>query len=117
MNYLLIALGGAAGSILRYGCSRWLNTALFPYGTLAVNVLGSFFIGLLWALFAGDVHEGKRLLLISGFCGGFTTFSAFSLEGLQLLQQSKFATFFLYTFATVVFGLAATYAGFKLIQT
>lgn len=116
MNFLLIAVGGAAGSLLRYACSRWLNGPAFPYGTLAVNVLGSFFIGWLWAVFASEADESKRLLLITGFCGGFTTFSAFSLEGLQLLQQSKFTTFFLYTFATIILGLIATYTGFKLMQ-
>lgn len=116
MNYLLIALGGAVGSLLRYGCSRWLNATTFPYGTLTVNVIGSFLIGLLWALFTNETDEGKRLLLMTGFCGGFTTFSAFSLEGLQLLQQSKFTTFFLYTFATIILGITATYTGFKLLQ-
>ncbi len=117
MNFLLIAIGGAAGSVLRYGCSRLLNTPSFPYGTLAVNIIGSFLIGVLWAFFSKEADEEKRLLLITGFCGGFTTFSAFSLEGLQLLQQSKFTTFFLYTFATIIFGIAATYTGFKLIQS
>jgi fluoride exporter len=70
----------------------------------------------LWAAFTKETDEPKRLLLIAGFCGGFTTFSAFSLEGLQLLQQTKFAIFFLYTFATVSLGLAATYIGFKLFH-
>lgn len=117
MNYLLIALGGAAGSLLRYGCSRWLNNPSFPYGTLVVNIVGSFLIGLFWAILSKQADDTKRLLLITGFCGGFTTFSAFSLEGLQLLEQSKFAVFFLYTFATIFLGLAATYTGFKLIHT
>jgi fluoride exporter len=116
MNFLLIAVGGAAGSVLRYGCSRWLNASYFPYGTLAVNITGSFLIGLLWAIFTKEADESKRLLLITGFCGGFTTFSAFSLEGLQLLQHSKFTTFFLYTFATIISGITATYIGFKLMQ-
>lgn len=113
MNFLLIAVGGAAGSLLRYGCSRLWNSSTFPYGTLAVNVIGSFLIGMLWAVFARQADEQKRLLLITGFCGGFTTFSAFSLEGLQLLQQAKILVFFLYTFATLGLGLAATYFGFK----
>jgi fluoride exporter len=116
MNLLLVALGGALGSVLRYGCSRLLNGPAFPFGTLAVNLIGSFLIGLLWAAFTKETDEPRRLLLIAGFCGGFTTFSAFSLEGLQLLQQTKFAVFFLYTFATVSLGLAATYIGFKLFH-
>ena len=117
MNFLLIALGGAAGSLLRYGCSRWWNASAFPYGTLAVNVIGSFLIGVLWVLFAKQADEQKRLLLITGFCGGFTTFSAFSLEGLQLLQQARILAFFLYTFATLALGLVATYFGFKLFAS
>jgi CrcB protein len=117
MNLLWIALGGAAGSLLRYGCSRWLNGPAFPYGTLAVNIIGSFLIGLLWAFFSKQNDETAQLLLVTGFCGGFTTFSAFSLEGLQMLQQGRFAPFFLYTFATIFFGLLATYTGFKLMHT
>lgn len=113
MNFFLIAIGGAAGSLLRYGFGRLWNGPSFPYGTLAVNVIGSFLIGLLWAVFSKGADEQKRLLLITGFCGGFTTFSAFSLEGFQLLQQSKILVFFLYTFATLGLGLAATYLGFK----
>ncbi|HEV7329561.1 MAG TPA: fluoride efflux transporter CrcB [Flavisolibacter sp.] len=117
MNGLWIALGGAAGSLLRYGCSRWLNGSTFPLGTFAVNITGSFLIGLLLAWFTKQSDEPARLFLITGFCGGFTTFSAFSLEGLQMLQQGKFAPFFLYTFATIIFGLLATYTGFKLMHT
>lgn len=117
MNVLLVALGGAIGSLLRYGCSRWLNNLFFPYGTFAVNIIGAFLIGLLWAAFSKQTDEPVRLLLITGFCGGFTTFSAFSWEGLQMVQQGKFAPFFLYTFATILLGLVATYTGFKLMHT
>lgn len=117
MNILLVALGGAAGSVLRWACSRWLNAPLYPYGTFAVNIIGSFLIGMLFALFSKEADEQKRLLLITGFCGGFTTFSAFSLEGLQLLERAKFTVFFLYTFATISLGLAATYFGFKLFHS
>lgn len=117
MSFIWIALGGAAGSLLRYGCSRWLNGPVFPFGTLAVNITGSFLIGLLWAVFSKQNDEAARLFLITGFCGGFTTFSAFSLEGLQMLQQGRFAPFFLYTFATIFFGLMATYTGYKLMHT
>lgn len=117
MNVLLVALGGAAGSLLRYGCSRWLNSATFPYGTFAVNMTGSFLIGLLMAVVSKQSDEPTRLLLITGFCGGFTTFSAFSWEGVQLLQQGRVAPFFLYTFATIMVGFAATYTGYKLIHS
>ncbi len=117
MNFVLIALGGAAGSLLRYSFSLLFNKPVFPYGTLAINLIGSLLIGLLWAYFIRQDHEGKRLLLITGFCGGFTTFSAYSLEALFMLQQSKFLLFFLYTFATIFLGLTATYIGFKLFHT
>lgn len=116
MSLLWVAIGGAAGSLLRFGCSRWLNGS-FPYGTFAVNIAGSFLIGILWATLSKQSDEPARLFLITGFCGGFTTFSAFSLEGVQMLQQEKFAAFFLYTFATIIFGLAATYTGFKLMHS
>ncbi len=117
MNVVLVAIGGAIGSVLRYGCSRLWNGSSFPYGTLAVNIIGSFLIGILWALFSKGSDEQKSLLLITGFCGGFTTFSAFSLEGLQMLQEARFASFLLYAFATILFGLAATFIGFKLFHT
>lgn len=117
MSFVLVAVGGAVGSMLRYGCSRLWNSSNFPYGTLAVNIIGSFLIGILWAVFLKQADEQKRLLLITGFCGGFTTFSAFSLEGLQMLQQSRFALFFIYTLVTIIAGLTATFIGLKLFHT
>jgi CrcB protein len=81
----LVALGGGAGSVLRYAtgiwCARWFGAAL-PWGTLAVNVLGSGVIGLLGGLMLGGLplSNEARLLAITGFLGGFTTFSAFSLD-------------------------------------
>lgn len=109
-----VALGGAVGSLLRYGCSRALNVGAFPYGTMLVNVLGCLAIGLLWGLFTRHTNEGLRLLLVTGFCGGFTTFSTFTYEGIQLLQENRWATFIVYTAFSVTLGLAATYFGFKL---
>lgn len=116
MSYLLIALGGAIGSLLRYGCSRLFNNSSFAFGTIAVNIVGSLLIGAFLAYYSQEADAGKRLLLVTGFCGGFTTFSAFSLEALQLLQQSRFLTFFLYTFATIILGITATFLGFKFFQ-
>ncbi len=113
---LLVGLGGAAGSILRYAVQRQLNLFYFPFGTLAVNIGGCFIIGLLWAYFTkGTINETGRLLLITGFCGGFTTFSAFTQEGVQMLQQAKLLPFFIYTVVSVAAGLLATFAGYKLI--
>lgn len=113
---LFIAIGGAAGSVLRYAVQKALN-ASFPAGTLLVNVLGCFLIGLLWALANKGMDEQKRLLLMTGFCGGFTTFSAFSLEGLTMITAGRWAAFFIYTVCSVAFGLLATFAGFKIFST
>jgi CrcB protein len=93
MMYLWVALGGALGSVARYACSigaaRWLGTA-FPWGTLFVNVAGSFAIGLLAALIAADgrpaLGSDARAFVLVGILGGFTTFSSFSLETLNLAR-------------------------------
>jgi CrcB protein len=103
---LLVALGGAAGSVLRYLVSVLAVSVLgaaFPWGTLAVNILGSAAIGVA----AGTGLEGSpRLLLVTGFLGGFTTFSAFSLETGVLLERSP-ALAALYVAVSVALGLAA----------
>lgn len=109
----MIALGGAAGSLLRYGMQKAFN-ASFPAGTLLVNIAGCFLIGCLWAASLRGLSEPMRLLLITGFCGGFTTFSAFTVEALQLMTNGRWAAFFLYTISSVVCGLLATYAGYKI---
>ncbi|MDB5197559.1 MAG: putative fluoride ion transporter CrcB [Flaviaesturariibacter sp.] len=114
---LLVGFGGAAGSILRYLCQRPLNTDGFPYGTLAVNIVGCLIIGILWAFFSRtNVQETTRLLLMTGFCGGFTTFSAFTYEGVQMLTQGRLIPFVLYTSISVIVGLVATFAGYKCFQ-
>jgi CrcB protein len=113
INILLVGVGGAAGSILRYFCQRSLNFH-FPFGTLLVNILGSLLIGLLWGMFTRHIDEHRRLLFVTGFCGGFTTFSSFTFEGVQLLQQDRWFLFLLYTLASVAGGLMATYFGYKL---
>ena len=112
-NILIVGLGGAAGSILRYFCQRSLNID-FPYGTLLVNILGCLLIGVLWGLFTRHIDETKRLFLVTGFCGGFTTFSSFTYEGVQMLTENRWLTFALYTGVSVVAGVLATYFGYKL---
>jgi len=112
-NILLVGLGGGAGSILRYLCQRTWNFS-FPYGTLLVNIAGCLFIGLLWGLFTRHIDEQKRLLLITGFCGGFTTFSSFTFEGVQMMMENRWIAFLLYTSVSVIAGLAATYLGYKI---
>ncbi|HMN45321.1 MAG TPA: fluoride efflux transporter CrcB [Povalibacter sp.] len=97
MNWLLIAIGSALGGVARHGCgllaaSRW--GASFPWGTLLVNVVGSFLIGLIAALTVGKVSQSAQLtrdFLMVGVMGGFTTFSAFSLQTLLLLREGRLA--------------------------
>jgi CrcB protein len=113
-NILLVGLGGGVGSILRYLCQRSMNRLSFPYGTLLVNLLGCLVIGLLWGLFTRHVDEHRRLLLVTGLCGGFTTFSSFTYEGVQMLVDSRWLTFAAYTALSVTAGLLVTYLGYKL---
>jgi CrcB protein len=120
---LLVALGGAVGSVARYWVSVlsvWvLGGESFPWGTLVINVLGSFVIGLFAALtgpdgrLAGDAST--RLLIMVGFCGGFTTFSSFSLQSLALLRGGALAPGLLNIAASVALCLLATAAGAALV--
>ena len=114
-NLLLVALGGGIGSILRYMCQRTFNSE-FPFGTIAVNITGCFLIGIFWALSIKGWDESKRLLLITGLCGGFTTFSAFTHESVQMMMDNRWMIFILYTSISIIAGLIATFAGFKLFN-
>jgi CrcB protein len=114
-NLLFVGLGGAVGSMLRYTIQRFVNDPFFPYGTLLVNIAGCFFIGLLWGLLnKNTITQGTSLLLMSGFCGGFTTFSAFTQEGVQMINDNRWAMLCMYTGASVVGGLLASFTGYKL---
>lgn len=116
-SLMIVGLGGAAGSMLRFVIQKAINTSYFPYGTLLVNVIGCFLIGLLPAVLGRhSINEALRLLLMTGFCGGFTTFSAFTYESIQLLNSQKWFLFFGYIAASVVLGLAATFTGYKLMN-
>lgn len=113
---LLIGVGGAAGSMARYLVSFYLQkstTSVFPYGTLAVNLIGCLLIGILFGLserFQWFTEEW-RLFLAVGFCGGFTTFSAFALENVKLLQAGQYTYFLFYTGLSVGVGLLAVVGG------
>jgi CrcB protein len=113
---LIIALGGAIGSVGRYLMIKLVDeklNAIFPYGTLAVNVVGSFLLGLIYmiALRKAGLTENGRLFLGVGFCGGFTTFSAFALENFSLIQQKLIGTSILYISVSIVAGILALGAG------
>lgn len=120
-NILWVGIGGALGSICRYLTQRAflkLFPHAFPLGTFVVNIAGCFLIGVLFgaANRMDQFTPGLRLLMMTGFCGGFTTFSAFTLEGMELLNQQKFLIFTLYLTGSVVFGLLATFIGAWLTQ-
>ncbi len=116
-NFLLVGLGGGLGSVLRYGTSLLLNSKLFPWATLAVNIAGSFIIGIVFALSIRQepLSHNWKLFLAAGICGGFTTFSAFSLENMGLLQSGRYGMAIAYIIASIVFGIAAAFIGYQLI--
>jgi CrcB protein len=115
---LYVALGGAAGAVLRYQVGRlftqWLGpNAVFPWATLTINVTGSLLMGLLagWLARHGQSGETWRLLLGVGLLGGYTTFSAFSLELMLLIERGQPGLAVLYVAASVLPGLAALWLG------
>ena len=112
-SVLLVGLGGMIGSIGRYLFSLWLIRPAdhIPAGTLLVNLLGSLLIGFLIA-FCARQSDTWRLLLITGFCGGFTTFSTFSLENLKMLQLGNISLFAQYTLISLIGGLGCAYIGY-----
>jgi fluoride exporter len=120
-NVLWVGLGGALGSIARYLVQKYFTQLYphpFPIGTLLVNVTGCLLIGVFFGLAGKHDYFTPmfRLILMTGFCGGFTTFSAFTLEGMQLLNEQRFLIFTLYFTVSVLLGLIATFAGFWLTQ-
>ncbi|MBW3632314.1 MAG: fluoride efflux transporter CrcB [Chloroflexi bacterium] len=118
MAYLWVALGGAAGAAARYGVVQWSGGRwgwTFPWGTLAVNATGSLAIGLVMTLLlARNADAAYRYLLVSGFLGAYTTFSAFSFETLALVESRRWDAAALYVSASVVLGLLATALGLGL---
>lgn len=115
-QFFIVGVGSAAGGMCRYAVGRWIGAAHaggFPLATLIVNLLGCFMIGLFYGLFdrwsAGS--SAARLLLTTGFCGGFTTFSTFAAEGMTLLSDGSQAAAALYIGVSVAGGLALAFAG------
>lgn len=117
MNILFIGLGGFIGTILRYLSQvlflRLMPASVLPYGTMFVNIVGCLIIGIVIGLSEKYLWltPGWRVFLATGFCGGFTTFSAFAFENVQMLQQSNYTGFALYSILTFIICLAAVFLG------
>ncbi len=117
-NILIVGIGGFFGSALRYQVGLWFFSKFgnaFPYGTLLVNLLGSLLIGILLAGVTRN-SPATMLLLVTGFCGGFTTFSAFSIENVKFLESGNINHFLFYTIASIVGGLGLCALGYFLTQ-
>ncbi|HKK20885.1 MAG TPA: CrcB family protein [candidate division Zixibacteria bacterium] len=119
---LLLALAGAVGTLTRYGIAGLVQRiagASFPWGTMTVNICGCFLAGLLWALFENrwPVSGDIRAMLLIGFMGAFTTFSAFILETGQLARSAEWMSAILNLFAQIGFGLIALTVGAALGRT
>jgi CrcB protein len=119
VSAILVALGSALGGLARHGCvllGSALFGAAFPWGTLAVNIIGSAAVGAFagWVSHTGLEPTGARHFFVIGFCGGFTTFSAFSLQALELALLGAWARAALYVGASLVLCLAAVAAGWFL---
>ena len=113
MNFILIFLAGGLGSLLRYAIGLIFPSCFFPWATVAINVIGSFAIGLLGGLGSRmGWSDNLQLALTVGLCGGFTTFSTFSKEALSLATMGRWGAFSLYVIGSGVLGLTTTAAGF-----
>lgn len=116
---LLVGLGGGIGSILRYATTLFFGkwNLFTPYSaTLFANLIGCLIIGIFFSAIEnkGIIDNNLKLLLITGFCGGYTTFSTFSLENLQLIQNGNLALALLYIFSSVTIGIIAVWAGLSI---
>lgn len=115
MNVLLVAIGGAIGAAARYLAGVWLGALLgpdFPWGTFFVNVTGSFVIGIIFVLVQGGVlPAGANPFVAVGILGGYTTFSSYSYETLQLITDGNFGLAFLNVFGQLLLGFVGVYLG------
>ena len=120
-TWAAVAVGGALGSLLRFWMTGWIGALTgprFPWHTLVINVLGSLVIGWFGTLTAErlPIHADARIFVMVGICGGFTTFSSFSLQSLDLLRTGELALGLLYIGGSVLLCLAAVTAGFLLAR-
>ena len=117
---LAVGLGSFIGVISRYLVTLFIQNkflSTFPYGTMFVNILGCFLIGVIYALSdKGNVSPVWRLFLATGIMGGFTTFSSFSNETISMLRDAEYVPAFSYVAFSIIIGLAATFGGISLIK-
>ncbi|WP_117879428.1 fluoride efflux transporter CrcB [Aureibaculum luteum] len=118
---ILVFIGGGFGSVARFLVAKYFNSASsgIPYGTFLANVLGSLLIGLILGLAAKNdtLTQNQTLLLATGFCGGFTTFSTFAYENHVFLKAGDFASFFVYAIGSVALGFGAVFLGMYLVKS
>ena len=118
-SFLLVFLGGGLGSGLRYLVTATMNqySKVLPFGTFTVNMLGCLLIGLIlgYAQKENTLTSNQTLLLATGFCGGFTTFSAFANENLELIKNGEILNLSVYIIASVLIGILAVFIGYYLI--
>ena len=119
-DIILVGIGSGIGGICRYLISHAMNHGFngFPWGTFTVNVAGCLLIGILWGATSRlqNFSPSFSLFLMVGFCGGFTTFSTFSKEGLTMLQANTYILFSLYAIGSVVLGIMAVALGYRIID-
>ena len=120
-NIFIIGLGGGIGSIARYLCQKYISETFphpFPFPTFIVNIIGCLLIGIFYGLSEkGNILTPEwRFFLITGICGGYTTFSTFAYENVMLLKSGDFLYFGLYAALSVFFGIACTFAGIAFIK-
>jgi CrcB protein len=112
-NILFVAFGGSIGSVFRYLTTVLIPTKEIPVATFSVNILGSFLIGFLMGVILKQANtQTWQLLLVTGFCGGFTTFSAFSWDIIVMFQQQRYIIALIYIITTILLGLVFTFLGF-----